>query len=54
MQKANIDHTDPVFKMYSILKLEDIFIIQGYQLYGKIMTGYYYVHHILLEVEIIM
>ena len=28
-----IAHTDPIFKMFNILKLEDLFIIQGYQLY---------------------
>ena len=30
-------HTDPIFKKFSIIKLEDLFIIQGYQLYDKIM-----------------
>ena len=32
-----IAHTDPIFKKFNILKLEDLFIIQGYQLYDKIM-----------------
>ena len=31
-----IAHTDPIFKKFNILKLEDLFIIQGYQLYDKI------------------
>ena len=30
-------HTDPIFKKFNILKLEDLFIIQGYQLNDKIM-----------------
>ena len=32
-----IAHTDPIFKKFNILKLEDLFIIQGYQLYDQIM-----------------
>ena len=32
-----IAHTDPVFKKFNILKLDDLFIIQGYQLHDKIM-----------------
>ena len=34
-----IAHTDPIFKKFNILKLEDLFIIQGYQLYDKIMKN---------------
>ena len=32
-----IAHTDPIFKNFSIRKLEYLFIIQGYQLYDTIM-----------------
>ena len=31
-----IAHTAPIFKMYGILNLEDLFVIQGVQLYDKI------------------
>ena len=30
-------HTNRIFKKFNILKLEDLFITQGYQLYDKIM-----------------
>ena len=36
-----ITHTDPIFKMYGILKLEDVVILRGYQLYDKIMKTQY-------------